>query len=71
MTVRKRGGFLRRAALERCDPLPINASAEGYKGKKSGKMTPIRQGKATEKELRPLGDRSVELHFDFYFQQND
>jgi hypothetical protein len=52
------------------DPLPINASAEGYKAKKTGKMTPIRLAKTTEKELRPFGDRSVELHFDFCFQQN-
>jgi hypothetical protein len=61
---------LRRAALEFCDPLPINASAEGYKGKKNGKMTPIRQGKTSEKGLRPLGHRSVKLGFDFCFQQN-
>jgi hypothetical protein len=52
------------------DPLPIDASAEGYKAKKTGKMTPIRLAKTTEKELRPFGDRSVELHFDFCFQQN-
>jgi hypothetical protein len=50
---------LRRAALECCDPLPINASAEGYKAKKTGKMTPIRLAKTTEKGLRPFGDRSV------------
>jgi hypothetical protein len=37
------------------DPLPIDASAEGYKGKKTGKMTPVRQGKTSEKGLRPLG----------------
>jgi len=52
------------------DPLPINASAEGYKGKKTSKMTPFRQGKTGEKRLRPLGHRSVEWHFDFCFQQN-
>jgi len=52
------------------DPLPIDASAEGYKSKKTGKMTPIRPGKTTEKGLRPSGDRSVELHFGFCFQQN-
>jgi len=52
------------------DPLPIYASAEGYKGKKSGKMTAIRQDKTSEKGLRPLGHRSVELHFGFCFQQN-
>jgi hypothetical protein len=33
-------------------------------------MTSIRLAKTIEKELRPLGDRSVELHFDFCFQQN-
>jgi hypothetical protein len=37
-----------------CDLLPINASAEGYKGKKTGKMTPIRMAKTTEKGL-PTG----------------
>ena len=56
--------------VKQCDPLPINASAEGYKGEKTGKMTPIRQGKRTEKRLRLVGHRSVELHFDFCFQQN-
>jgi hypothetical protein len=52
------------------DPLPTGQLAEGYKGKKTSKMTPIRLAKTTEKELRPLGDRSVELHFDVCFQQN-
>jgi hypothetical protein len=33
-------------------------------------MTPIWLAKMTEKGLRPLGDRSVELHFGFCFQQN-
>src|ERR1043166_3746217 len=32
-------------------------------------MTPIRQGKPTEKVLRPLGDRSVELGLGVCFQQ--
>jgi len=61
---------LAKATPEGYDPLPINASAEGYKSKKTGKMTPIRQRKTSEKELRPLGHRSVELGFDFCFQQN-
>jgi hypothetical protein len=43
---------------------------EGYNGKTTSKMTLIRQGKTTEKWLRPFGDRSVELHFGFCFQQN-
>jgi hypothetical protein len=51
------------------DPLPINVPAEGYKGKKTGKMTPIRQGKTTEKRLRPVGHRSVELRLGVCFQQ--
>jgi len=33
-------------------------------------MTPIRLVKTSEKGLRPLGHRSVELHFSFCFQQN-
>jgi len=53
-----------------CDPLPTDESAEGYKGKKTSKMTPIRLAKTTEKGLRPLGHRSVELHFGFCFQQS-
>jgi hypothetical protein len=52
-----------------CDPLPINAQAEGCQSKKTGKMTPIRLAKTSEKGLRPLGHRSVELHFSFCFQQ--
>lgn len=32
---------------ERYAPLPINASAEGYKSKKTSKMTPIRPAKTT------------------------
>jgi len=53
---------------EGCDPLPINASAEGCKGKKTGKMTPIRRSKMSEKGLRPFGHRSVEFGFGFCFQ---
>jgi len=56
--------------VKQCDPLPINALAEGYKRKKTSKMTAIRLAKTTEKGLRPFGDRSVELHFTFCFQQN-
>src|SRR5690349_8032215 len=52
------------------DPLPIDASAEGYKGKKTSKTTPDSTGEIDKKELRPVGHRSVELHFDFCFQQN-
>jgi hypothetical protein len=33
-------------------------------------MTPIRLAKMREKGLRQFGDRSVELHFGFCFQQN-
>jgi hypothetical protein len=55
--------------VERCDPLPISASAEGYKGKKTSKMTPIRLAKTIKKGLRPLGDRSVKLHFAFVFNK--
>jgi hypothetical protein len=33
-------------------------------------MTSIRLAKTTEKGLWPFGDRSVELHFGFCFQQN-
>jgi hypothetical protein len=47
----------------------MNASAEGYKGKKTGKMTPIRLAKTTSKGLRPLGHRSVELELGVCFQQ--
>jgi len=65
-----RGARCAAQLLERYDPLPINALAEGYKGKKTGKSTPIRRAKTTEKGLRPFGDRSVELHFSFCFQQN-
>jgi hypothetical protein len=56
--------------VKQCDPLPINASAEGYKSKKTGKMIPIRLAKTTEKGPQPFGDRSVELHFSFCFQQS-
>jgi len=52
------------------DPLPIDASAEGYKGKKTSKTTPDSTGEIDKKELRPSGDRSVELDFGFCFQQN-
>jgi hypothetical protein len=52
------------------DPLPMNASAEGYKSKKTGKMTPIRLAKTIEKGLRHPFDRPFELHFGFCFQQN-
>jgi hypothetical protein len=47
----------------------MNASAEGYKGEKTGKMAPIRPRKPTEKGLRPLGHRSVELSLGVCFQQ--
>src|SRR5438045_1739049 len=56
--------------LQNCGPLPTDEQAEGYKGEKTRKMTPIRLTKTTEKGLRPLGDSTVELHFDFCFQQN-
>jgi len=52
------------------DPLPIDASAEGYNGEKTSKMTPIQSRKTTEKKLRPLGHRSVELEFSICLQQN-
>jgi hypothetical protein len=52
------------------DPLPINAPAEGYKGEKTTKMTPIRRAKTRKKELRPVGHRSVELRLGVCFQQN-
>jgi hypothetical protein len=51
------------------DLLPIDAQAEGYKAKKTHKMTSIRQAKMTEKGLRPLGHRSVELRLGVCFQQ--
>jgi hypothetical protein len=56
-------------SFENCDPLPINASAEGYKGKRTSKMTPILLAKTIEKRLRQLVDKTVELHFGFCFQQ--
>jgi hypothetical protein len=37
------------------DPLPTEQLAEGCKGKKTIKMTPIRPSKTTEKEVRPFG----------------
>jgi hypothetical protein len=52
------------------DPLPINASAEGYRSKKTGKLISIRYGKKTEKGLRPVGHRSVEVGFGLCIQQN-
>jgi len=52
------------------DPLPTDEPAEGYKGKRTRKITAIRLVKTTEKGLRPLGHRSVELHFDFCLKQN-
>jgi len=61
---------LRRAALESCDLLPIDASAEGCKGEMTGKMTPIRPAKTTEKGFDRSVDRSVELHLGFCLQQN-
>jgi hypothetical protein len=61
---------LRQATLERCDPLPTDASAEGYNSEKTYPMTRMALAKTMEKELRPFGHRSVELHFTFCFQQN-
>jgi hypothetical protein len=55
--------------VKQCDPLPIDASAEGYKSKKIGKMTPIRLAKTTEKWPRQPFDSPFELHFSFCFQQ--
>jgi hypothetical protein len=54
---------------KRCDLLPINALAEGHKVKKPIRMTRIGLVKMKEKRLRPSGDRSVELHLSFCFQQ--
>jgi len=80
----KRGGFPPRQAktglvggpglaprgFDVCDPLPIKAQAEGYKNKKTGKMTPIQQGKTTERGVRLVGHRSVELKLSVCLQQN-
>jgi hypothetical protein len=46
---------LRRAAFELCDPLPNDASAEGYNGKKTHLVTPIFWQKRSKKGF----DRSV------------
>jgi hypothetical protein len=40
--------------VKRYDPLPTDASAEGYKVEKTSKMPPIRPAKTTEKWLRQL-----------------
>jgi hypothetical protein len=52
------------------DPLLTDESAEGYKGEKTSKMTSIRLAKTAKKGFDRSVDRSVELHFDFCFQQN-
>ena len=53
-----------------CDPLPTDASAEGYNGEKTSKMTPIWLAKTTEQGFRPLGRQFGRIAVRLLFSTN-